>query len=181
MNTTAGSNGLAVGTSALSFMGIGRGALTPPMFKASNAIFPLDLMPGWLRILAQINHLTYPVDALRGLMIVGGESVHSHGMDLGSIAHAAVLSEMHWGPRQEILDSPHVRQAAFLSATRGSGPRRRPGLLWRARRRRFPWRRGFQLNAHHVSQFLRAMPRAQPSQKLMSDCVHRRRYGAGPS
>src|SRR5450756_2854413 len=42
------------------FMGIGQ-LLTMPMFFASNAIYPLDLMPGWLRIVAQLNPLTYPV------------------------------------------------------------------------------------------------------------------------
>ncbi|HEX7406787.1 MAG TPA: ABC transporter permease, partial [Candidatus Binatia bacterium] len=62
------------------FMGIGQ-LLTMPMFFASNAIYPLDLMPGWLRIVAQLNPLTYLVDALRGLMIVGGESVHGYGVD----------------------------------------------------------------------------------------------------
>jgi ABC-2 type transport system permease protein len=62
------------------FMGIGQ-LLTMPMFFASNAIYPLDLMPGWLRTVAQLNPLTYLVDALRGLMIVGGESVHGYGVD----------------------------------------------------------------------------------------------------
>jgi ABC-2 type transport system permease protein len=62
------------------FMGIGQ-LLTMPMFFASNAIYPLDLMPLWLRAVAQINPLTYLVDALRGLMIVGGESVHGYAID----------------------------------------------------------------------------------------------------
>lgn len=62
------------------FMGIGQ-LLTMPMFFASNAIYPLDLMPRWLRAVAQINPLTYLVDALRGLMIKGGESVHGYAVD----------------------------------------------------------------------------------------------------
>ena len=62
------------------FMGIGQ-LLTMPMFFASNAIYPLDLMPGWLRVVAQLNPLTYLVDALRGLMIAGGDSVHGYGVD----------------------------------------------------------------------------------------------------
>ena len=52
-----------------------------PMFFASNAIYPLDLMPGWLRVIAQFNPLTYLIDALRGLMITGGESVHGYLLD----------------------------------------------------------------------------------------------------
>ena len=62
------------------FMGIGQ-LLTMPMFFASNAIYPLDLMPNWLRVIAQINPLTYLIDALRGLMITGGESVHGYLLD----------------------------------------------------------------------------------------------------
>ena len=69
------------------FMGIGQ-LLTMPMFFASNAIYPLDLMPRWLRVLARLNPLTYLVDALRGLMIVGGESVHGYGTDFGVLLAA---------------------------------------------------------------------------------------------
>lgn len=62
------------------FMGIGQ-VLTMPLFFASSAIYPLDLMPGWLRIVARLNPLTYLVDVLRGLMIVGGVSMHGLGVD----------------------------------------------------------------------------------------------------
>jgi ABC-2 type transport system permease protein len=67
------------------FMGIGQ-LLTMPLFFASNAIYPLDLMPRWLRGVAQINPLTYLVDALRALMVVGGESVHGVGVDVAVLA-----------------------------------------------------------------------------------------------
>lgn len=62
------------------FMGIGQ-LLTMPMFFASNAIYPLEIMPEWLRVVAQVNPLTYLIDALRGLMISGGESMHGYGVD----------------------------------------------------------------------------------------------------
>lgn len=62
------------------FMGIGQ-LLTMPMFFASNAIYPLEIMPCWLRVIAQINPLTYLIDALRGLMISGGEVVHGYLVD----------------------------------------------------------------------------------------------------
>ncbi len=45
------------------FMGIGQ-VLTMPLFFASNAIYPLSLMPGWLRAVSRVNPLTYQVDAL---------------------------------------------------------------------------------------------------------------------
>jgi ABC-2 type transport system permease protein len=67
------------------FMGIGQ-LLTMPLFFASNAIYPLDMMPTWLQFVARLNPLTYLVDALRGLMIQGGESVHPLALDLGIMA-----------------------------------------------------------------------------------------------
>jgi ABC-2 type transport system permease protein len=62
------------------FMGIGQ-LLTMPLFFASNAIYPLELMPNWLKVLAGFNPLTYLVDALRGTMIAGGESVFGLVLD----------------------------------------------------------------------------------------------------
>jgi len=62
------------------FMGIGQ-VLTMPLFFASNAIYPLELMPGWLQTVARLNPLTYLVDALRGSMIAGGEAVHGLATD----------------------------------------------------------------------------------------------------
>lgn len=63
------------------FMGIGQ-VMTMPLFFASNAIYPLDVMPGWIRALATVNPLTYQVDALRALMTPGGESAFGLGVDL---------------------------------------------------------------------------------------------------
>jgi ABC-2 type transport system permease protein len=62
------------------FMGIGQ-VLTMPMFFASNAIYPLDIMPDWLRVVARLNPLTYLIDALRGLVINGGTSVYGFTAD----------------------------------------------------------------------------------------------------
>jgi ABC-2 type transport system permease protein len=67
------------------FMGIGQ-VLTMPLFLASNAIYPLSLMPGWLQVLARINPLSYQVDLLRGLMVRGGYSVLGFGMDAAVLA-----------------------------------------------------------------------------------------------
>jgi ABC-2 type transport system permease protein len=49
-------------------MGIGQ-AITMPLFFASNALYPVSLMPDWLRVLSHANPLTYEVSALRGLLI----------------------------------------------------------------------------------------------------------------
>jgi len=50
------------------FMGIGQ-LLTMPLFFASNAIYPIEIMPQWLKIISKINPLTYIINATRTLMI----------------------------------------------------------------------------------------------------------------
>lgn len=72
------------------FMGIGQ-VLTMPLFFASNAIYPLILMPGWLRALSKLNPLSYQVDALRSLMIVGSSTAFSLGMDFLMLGIAFVV------------------------------------------------------------------------------------------
>ena len=49
-------------------MGIGQ-AITMPLFFASNALYPVDVMPQWLRWLSTVNPLSYEVSALRGLLL----------------------------------------------------------------------------------------------------------------
>ena len=49
-------------------MGIGQ-AITMPLFFGSSALYPVSLMPGWLRAISVINPLSYEVDALRGLLV----------------------------------------------------------------------------------------------------------------
>jgi ABC-2 type transport system permease protein len=62
------------------FMGIGQ-VLTMPLFFASNAIYPIASMPGWVRAIARVNPLSYQVDALRSLMVHGGQSIFGIGLD----------------------------------------------------------------------------------------------------
>jgi ABC-2 type transport system permease protein len=62
------------------FMGIGQ-VLTMPIFFASNAIYPIDIMPGWLKSISLANPLTYQVDALRALMLTGGVSKFGLAVD----------------------------------------------------------------------------------------------------
>jgi ABC-2 type transport system permease protein len=49
-------------------MGIGQ-AITMPLFFASNALYPVDVMPRWLHVLSMVNPLSYEVNALRALLI----------------------------------------------------------------------------------------------------------------
>ncbi len=67
------------------FLGIGQ-LLTMPLFFASNAIYPIAIMPKWLQILSHLNPLTYLVDVLRGFMIQGGQSLYGAWLDFGVLA-----------------------------------------------------------------------------------------------
>jgi ABC-2 type transport system permease protein len=49
-------------------MGFGQ-LITMPLFFASNALYPIDVMPSWLQVVSRINPLSYLVDALRGLLV----------------------------------------------------------------------------------------------------------------
>jgi len=62
------------------FMGIGQ-VLTMPLFFASNAIYPIVMMPAWLQLVSKANPLTYTVDALRAMMLQGGASSFGLGLD----------------------------------------------------------------------------------------------------
>jgi ABC-2 type transport system permease protein len=71
------------------FMGMGQ-VMTMPIFFASNAIYPLSLMPDWLRVVSRVNPLTYQVDALRALMLPGGVSQFGLGVDVSVLLGALV-------------------------------------------------------------------------------------------
>ncbi len=69
------------------FLGIGQ-LLTMPLFFASNAIYPISIMPAWLRPVALVNPLTYLVDAIRNLVLPAGSGLvlYPLGVDLGVLA-----------------------------------------------------------------------------------------------
>ena len=69
-------------------MGIGQ-AITMPLFFASNAIYPIAMMPGWLKAIAVVNPLSYVVDAMRALVVTGDLS--SLPMDILAIVIATVV------------------------------------------------------------------------------------------
>ncbi len=57
------------------FMGIGQ-LIMMPLFFASSALYPLAVMPGWLRVVARANPLTYEVQGLRQMLVgFGGAGV----------------------------------------------------------------------------------------------------------
>lgn len=62
------------------FMGLGQ-LMTMPLFFASNALYPLAIMPKWLQMLSIFNPLTYQVNALRNFMITGDASYYALTID----------------------------------------------------------------------------------------------------
>jgi len=54
-------------------MGIGQ-VITMPLFFASNAIYPISIMPAWLQTISVYNPLSYVVDALRAMLLTGDYS-----------------------------------------------------------------------------------------------------------
>jgi ABC-2 type transport system permease protein len=75
------------------FMGIGQ-VLTMPLFFASNAIYPITIMPAWLQAIALANPLTYLVDALRSLMLAVPSDYAHVGVDV--LVLAGVMCVMVW-------------------------------------------------------------------------------------
>jgi len=83
------------------FMGIGQ-VLTMPLFFASNAIYPTDIMPNWLQRVATVNPLSYLVDGLRALMLEGASSTLGLGMDFAALGLGLVVLVViggRWYPR----------------------------------------------------------------------------------
>ncbi len=72
-------------------MGIGQ-AITMPLFFASNALYPIDIMPPWLKVISRVNPLSYQVDILRGLMVGTPATLL---LDFGVLVVAAALGI--WG------------------------------------------------------------------------------------
>ena len=48
--------------------------LTMPLLFASNALFPTNVMPGWLKAIVKINPITYAINPMRSLTVTGWSS-----------------------------------------------------------------------------------------------------------
>ncbi len=72
------------------FMGIGQ-VLTMPIFFASNAIYPIALMPRWLQYVSHVNPLTYQVDAMRALILRQGMASIGLGIDFAVLLAGCVV------------------------------------------------------------------------------------------
>ncbi|HEY6624779.1 MAG TPA: ABC transporter permease [Acidimicrobiales bacterium] len=59
-----------------------------PLFFASNALYPVALMPGWVQAISKVNPLSYQVSALRGLLIGTATDIW---LDFGVLIAALLL------------------------------------------------------------------------------------------
>ncbi|MDI3318023.1 MAG: ABC transporter permease [Bacillota bacterium] len=75
------------------FMGIGQ-VITMPLFFASNAIYPLAIMPAWLQVVSRVNPLSAVVDLLRGYLVYGGtpNALADWGWLLAAVVIAQVIA-----------------------------------------------------------------------------------------
>jgi len=69
-------------------MGIGQ-LITMPLFFASNAIYPLSMMPTWLKYVAMVNPVSYTVDAMRAMLLTGDYS--NLPVDIAAISFSTIL------------------------------------------------------------------------------------------
>lgn len=78
-------------------IGIGQ-AIMMPLFFASNALYPVALMPGWLQVVNHLNPLSYQVEALRGLLIgTPARLVLDFGVLVGATGLAITAASMFLG------------------------------------------------------------------------------------
>lgn len=70
-------------------MGIGQ-ALTMPLFFASNAIYPKEILPVWLKAIVVVNPLSYVIDALRSLLVT--DDLSHLPLDMAVIVSSAVVT-----------------------------------------------------------------------------------------
>lgn len=73
------------------FMGIGQ-VITLPLFFASNAIYPIEIMPAWLQVIARINPLSYMAGGLRSILLNG--NLHQALFNIGILGIATFLISM---------------------------------------------------------------------------------------
>jgi ABC-2 type transport system permease protein len=66
-----------------------------PLFFASSALYPLSIMPAWLRIVAHANPLSYEVHGMRDLLLgisAGGNLWLDFTVAIGFLAATALIA-----------------------------------------------------------------------------------------
>ena len=101
-------------------MGIGQ-VITMPLFFASSAIYPLAIMPSWIKPIAIINPLTYVVDAMRDLLATGNLSSLPLDFLVITGSHDPVPGARQSGIKEDgvIESGPVISAHSILSAKEG--------------------------------------------------------------
>ncbi|HVM01338.1 MAG TPA: ABC transporter permease [Acidimicrobiales bacterium] len=82
------------------FMGLGQ-LITLPLLFASNALYAVSLMPGWLQAVARVNPLTYQVEAMRRMLVgVGPDRLLVDAAVLAAVTAALVAVAARTYPRR---------------------------------------------------------------------------------
>jgi ABC-2 type transport system permease protein len=82
------------------FMGLGQ-LITLPLLFASNALYAVSLMPGWMQAVARVNPLTYQVEALRRMLVgVGPDRLVVDALVLVSVTAVLVAVAARTYPRR---------------------------------------------------------------------------------
>jgi ABC-2 type transport system permease protein len=90
------------------------GFVTTPVLFTSNALMPLEVMPGWLRVIALANPLTYACTAIRAL-ILGHADAGTLALPLFGLVAFDVLAFV-WGLRV-LSNRPWVTEATLRRIT----------------------------------------------------------------
>ena len=81
-------------------MGLGQ-LITLPLLFASNALYAVSLMPGWMQAVARVNPLTYQVEALRRMLVgVGPDRLVVDALVLVSVTAVLVAVAARTYPRR---------------------------------------------------------------------------------
>jgi len=67
-----------------------------PLLFTSNALFPLGVMPGWLKAIAKVNPITYAVEPMRTLAVTGWSTSIFTGIGIILIIDVLVLLWTQW-------------------------------------------------------------------------------------
>lgn len=80
------------------------GFVTLPLLFMSNAFVPLDVMPGWMEVVARINPLTYAIQSMRALVLDGWEPGVLTSLGVLALVGAGCLALGTWQFRKQTGD-----------------------------------------------------------------------------
>ena len=80
------------------------GFVSLPLLFMSNAFVPLDAMPQWMEVVARLNPLTYAIEAIRTLVLLGWEMKVLSSLAILTLAGAGCLALGTWQFRKQTAD-----------------------------------------------------------------------------